>query len=45
MPARKIGLEEAKPLIEDRINEIKRSEKYDDWMEKLREDSFIDIRI
>jgi len=45
MPARKIGFEEAKPLIEDRINEIKRSEKYDDWMKMLREDSFIDIRI
>ncbi len=44
-PARKIDFEEARPLIEDLIHEEKRSEKYDDWIEKLKEDSHIDIRI
>ncbi len=44
-PARKIGFEEAKPVIEENIREKKRTEKYDDWIEKLKEDSYIDIRI
>lgn len=44
-PARKIGFDEATPLIEESIREEKRSEKYDDWIDKLKEDSYIDIRI
>lgn len=44
-PARKIGFEEAKPLIEERISEMERSERYDDWIEELREDAFIDVKI
>jgi parvulin-like peptidyl-prolyl isomerase len=44
-PARKIGFEEAKPLIEESIREEKRAEKYDGWIDKLKEDSYIDIRI
>ena len=44
-PARKIGFEEAKPLIEERIQEKKRSEKYDEWIDLLKKDSYIDIRI
>jgi parvulin-like peptidyl-prolyl isomerase len=44
-PARKIGFEEAKPLIEESIREKKRTEKYDGWIETLKEDSYIDIRI
>jgi parvulin-like peptidyl-prolyl isomerase len=44
-PARKIEFEEAKPLIEERIREKRRTEKYGDWIEKLKEDSYIDIRI
>ena len=44
-PARKIEFEEAKPLIEENIREKKRTEKYDGWIEKLKEDSYIDVRI
>lgn len=44
-PSRKIAFEEARPLIEERIHEKKRSEKYDDWIKTLKEDSYIDIRI
>jgi len=44
-PARKIEFEEARPLIEERIQEKKRSENYDEWIERLKEDSYIDIRI
>lgn len=44
-PARKIGFEEAKPLIEERINEMERSRKYNDWIKKLREDAFIEVKI
>jgi parvulin-like peptidyl-prolyl isomerase len=44
-PARKVGFDEAKPMIEELIREKKRSEKYADWIEKLKEDSYIDIRI
>ena len=43
--ARKIGFEEARPFIEERLREMKRSEKYDDWIEALKDDSYIDIRI
>jgi peptidyl-prolyl cis-trans isomerase SurA len=45
MPERKISFEEAKPFIEERLNERKRNEKYQEWIEKLREDAFIDIKI
>jgi parvulin-like peptidyl-prolyl isomerase len=44
-PARKVTFEEAQQVIEERIHETKRSEKYKDWMERLREDSYIDIKI
>ncbi|RJP67854.1 MAG: hypothetical protein C4532_13980 [Candidatus Abyssobacteria bacterium SURF_17] len=44
-PARKITLDEARPLIEDRITETKRSEKYKEWIKKLREDAFIEVKI
>jgi parvulin-like peptidyl-prolyl isomerase len=44
-PARKIGFDEAKPQIEESIRDKKRTEKYDAWIEKLKEDSYIDIRI
>lgn len=44
-PARTVMFEEARQDIEGRIHEIKRSEKYKDWMKKLREDSYIDIKI
>ena len=44
-PARKIEFEEARSLIEERINEKKRSERYDEWMDALKEDSYIEIRI
>ena len=45
MPARTIEFDEAKPLIEELIREKRRSEKYGDWIEKLKEDSYIDTRI
>lgn len=44
-PARKITLDEARPLIEDRISETKRSEKYEEWIKTLREDAFIEVKI
>ncbi len=44
-PSRKIGFEEAKPIIEERINEMERSKKYKDWIKKLREDAFIEVKI
>lgn len=44
-PARKIEFEEAKPFIEERIAEQRRNEKYQEWMEKLKETAYIDIRI
>jgi parvulin-like peptidyl-prolyl isomerase len=45
IPSREIGFEEAKPLIEERINEMKRNEQYKDWIRKLREDSFIEVKL
>jgi parvulin-like peptidyl-prolyl isomerase len=45
MPARKIEFEEAKLFIEERLSETKRSEKYEEWIKKLKEDSFIEIKI
>lgn len=45
MPTRKIAFDEAKPLIEELIGEKRRTEKYGDWIEKLKEDSYIDTRI
>ena len=45
MPSRKIEFEEAKPFIEGRMNEIKRNEKYEEWIEKLREDAYIEIKL
>ena len=45
MPSRKVDFEEAKPFIEERLSEIKRNEKYEDWMKKLKEDAFIDIKL
>lgn len=44
-PARKVELEEAKEYIEERINEKKRTEKYGDWIEKLKENAYIEIKI
>jgi parvulin-like peptidyl-prolyl isomerase len=44
-PSRKIGLEEAKPLIEERIREERRTEKHSEWIKRLKEDSYIDIKI
>jgi parvulin-like peptidyl-prolyl isomerase len=45
MPSRKIAFEEAKPFIEERLNEKKRNEKYEEWIETLKKDAYIDIRI
>lgn len=44
-PAREIGSEEARPFIEERLREMKQSEKYEDWIKELRKDAFIDIKI
>jgi parvulin-like peptidyl-prolyl isomerase len=44
-PSRKIEFDEAKPLIEERIREERRTEKYAEWIEKLKEDSYIEIKI
>ncbi len=45
VPARKVSFEEAKPVIEERIREQKRSEKYKEWIKKLREDAYIEVKI
>ncbi|GAB4347966.1 MAG: peptidylprolyl isomerase [Candidatus Abyssubacteria bacterium] len=44
-PARTITFSEARPIIENLLHEKKRSEKYKDWIKKLRKDSYIDIKI
>ncbi|MBI5119242.1 peptidylprolyl isomerase [Candidatus Poribacteria bacterium] len=44
-PARKVSFEEARPLIEERITENKRNQKYKDWIKKLRQDAFIEVKI
>ncbi len=44
-PARKITLKEATPMIEERLNDTKRNEKYKTWIKKLRKDAFIDVKI
>jgi peptidyl-prolyl cis-trans isomerase SurA len=44
-PARTITFAEAKPVIENLLHEKKRSEKYKDWIKKLRKDSYIDVKI
>jgi parvulin-like peptidyl-prolyl isomerase len=45
IPSRTIEFEEAKPLIEEQIREKRRTEKFGEWIEKLKQDSYIDIRI
>ncbi|UCD57096.1 MAG: SurA N-terminal domain-containing protein [Candidatus Hydrogenedentota bacterium] len=45
IPPRKITFDEAKPLIEERVREMKRGEKYKEWIKKLREDAFIDVKV
>ncbi len=44
-PARKVPFEEARPMIEERVGENKRSQRYKDWIKELRQDAFIDIKI
>lgn len=44
-PARKVSFEEARPAIEERITENKRNQKYKDWIKKLRQDAFIEVKI
>jgi peptidyl-prolyl cis-trans isomerase SurA len=45
MPAREIAFAEAKPIIEERLREKKRSEKYQEWVQQLRGSAFIDIKL
>lgn len=44
-PARKIGFEEAKPFIEERLKSMRQNEKFEEWMENLKKDAFIEIKI
>jgi hypothetical protein len=44
-PAREVGFEEARPFIEERLQDTKRNDEYKKWIQTLKEDSYIDIKI
>ncbi len=44
-PPRKVGFEEAKPYIEERLDNVRRNEKFEEWMENLKQDAFIEIKL
>lgn len=45
LPERKIGFDEAKPLIEERLRDIKRNDKYKEWIQELRSKAYIDVKL
>ncbi|RJP21239.1 MAG: hypothetical protein C4520_10290 [Candidatus Abyssobacteria bacterium SURF_5] len=45
MPAREVSFEEAKPFIEERLRETKRTEKYKQWIKELRSKAYIDVKL
>ncbi len=45
MPAKKFTFEEAKPKIEEHLREAKRSEKYKEWIQQLRDKAYIDVKL
>jgi peptidyl-prolyl cis-trans isomerase SurA len=45
MPERVISFQEAKPLIEERLRDTKRNEKYKEWIETLRHKAYVDVKL
>jgi parvulin-like peptidyl-prolyl isomerase len=45
LPERKIGFDEAKPLIEEHLRDTKRNDKYKEWIQELRSKAYIDVKL